>query len=102
MTATTVGALDETLLRDLYATPPPDFVATRNDLVKGLRREKRRDDATALAALRRPGWDDWALNAVAASDAAVVAGFAERRGGGARGAVGGHRGPRRPGHPRRR
>jgi hypothetical protein len=64
------------LLRDLYATPPPDFVATRNDLVKGLRKDKRRDEASALAALRRPGWDDWALNAVAASDAAVVEGFA--------------------------
>ncbi|HEU4841609.1 MAG TPA: hypothetical protein VFT09_09210 [Ilumatobacteraceae bacterium] len=64
------------MLRDLYATPPPDFVATRNDLVKGLRKDKRRDEATALAALRRPGWDDWALNAVAASDAAVVEGFA--------------------------
>jgi len=64
------------MLRELYATPPPDFVATRNDLVKGLRREKRRDDATAVAALRRPGWDDWALNAVAASDPDVVAGFA--------------------------
>ena len=64
------------MLRELYATPPPDFVASRNDLVKGLRRDKRRDEATALAALRRPGWDDWALNAVAAADADVVAGFA--------------------------
>jgi hypothetical protein len=73
---TTVEGLDETLLRDLYATPPPDFVAARNTLVKGLRKDKRRDEATALAALRRPGWDDWALNAVAASDADVVAGFA--------------------------
>ena len=27
--------------------------------MKGLRREKRRDEATALAALRRPGWEDW-------------------------------------------
>jgi hypothetical protein len=64
------------MLRELYATPPPEFVAARNDLVKGLRRDKRRDDATALAALRRPGWDDWALNAVAGSDPEVVAGFA--------------------------
>ena len=72
----TVGGLDETLLRDLYATPPPDFVAARNDLVKALKRDKRRDDATALAALRRPGWDDWALNAVAASDGDVARGFA--------------------------
>ena len=27
----TVGALDETTLRDLYATPPPDFVANANE-----------------------------------------------------------------------
>jgi hypothetical protein len=68
--------LDESLLRQLYATPPPEFVAARNELVKALRRDKHRDEATALAALRRPGWDDWALNAVAASDADVVVGFA--------------------------
>jgi hypothetical protein len=74
--AATVGALDETLLRELYATPPPEFVAARNDLVKALKREKRREEAAALAALRRPGWEDWALNAVATSDADVVAGFA--------------------------
>jgi hypothetical protein len=72
-----VPDLDETLLRQLYATPPPEFVAARNDLVKELRREKRREEATALAALRRPGWDDWALNAVATADADVVAGFAD-------------------------
>jgi hypothetical protein len=57
-------------------TPPPEFVAARNELVKQLRAENRRDDATALAALRRPGWDDWALNAVAGRDGDVVAGFA--------------------------
>ena len=64
------------MLRDLYATPPPEFVAARNELVKVLRRDKRRDDASALAALRRPGWDDWALNTVAGRDAASIAGFA--------------------------
>ncbi len=69
--------LDESLLRQLYATPPTEFVAARNELVKALRRDKRRDEANALAALRRPGWDDWALNAVTASDADVVAGFAQ-------------------------
>jgi hypothetical protein len=40
-----------------------------------LRREKRRDEATAVAALRRPGWDDWALNTVAAEHAATVEAF---------------------------
>jgi hypothetical protein len=69
--------LDESLLRQLYATPPPEFVAARNEAVKALRREKRRDEATAVASLRRPGWDDWALNSVATSDEHVVAGFAD-------------------------
>ena len=73
----TVAGLNETLLRELFATPPPDFVAARNEVVKALRKDKARDDATAVAALRRPGWDEWALNAVATSDPAVVAGFIE-------------------------
>jgi hypothetical protein len=73
----TVAGLDESLLRELFATPPPDFVAARNEVVKALRKDKARDDATAVAALRRPGWDDWALNHVAASDPDVVAGFVE-------------------------
>ena len=71
----TVAGLNETLLRDLFATPPPDFVAARNEVVKALRKDKARDDATAVAALRRPGWDDWSLNTVATSDPDVVAGF---------------------------
>jgi hypothetical protein len=75
--ACTLRTLDESLLRQLYSTPPPEFVAARNDLVKALRRDKRRDEATALAELRRPGWDDWALNAVASAAAAAVAGFAD-------------------------
>ncbi len=73
----TVAGLNESLLRQLYATPPPEFIAARNELVKQLRKGKQRDDATALAALRRPGWDDWALNAVAGTDGDVVAGFAD-------------------------
>jgi len=44
--------------------------------VRSLRRERRREEATAIAALRRPGWDDWALNAVAASQPEVVEAFA--------------------------
>jgi hypothetical protein len=52
-------------------------VAARNALVKHLRKDKRRDEATALGVLRRPGWDDWALNAVAGTDGDVVGGFAD-------------------------
>ena len=69
--------MDEDLRRQLYATPPPDFVAARNAAVKRLRAEKRRDEAAAVAALRRPGWDDWALNVVAAEHAGTVGAFAD-------------------------
>ena len=69
--------MDEDLRRQLYATPPPEFVAARNTAVKGLRAEKRRDEAAAVAALRRPGWDDWALNVVAAEHAGTVGAFAD-------------------------
>jgi hypothetical protein len=64
-------------LGELFATPPPEFVAARNALAKRLRAEKRRDEAGAVAKLRRPSWIDWALNAVAASQPAVVGDFAD-------------------------
>ncbi len=44
-------------------------------MAKALRREKRREEATAVAALRRPGWDDWALNVVAAEQPETVDAF---------------------------
>ncbi len=68
------GVTDE--LRELFATPPPDFVEARNALVKRLRAEKRRDEATLIAKIRRPNWVDWALNAVAAADGELVEDFA--------------------------
>ena len=73
----TVPGLNEDLLRRLYATPPPEFVAARNELVKALRKERRRDEATTLAALRRPTWEDWALNAVATSEPGATAAFVD-------------------------
>jgi hypothetical protein len=62
----TVGGLDEATLRRLYATVPTEFVAARNAVVKDLRRAKARDEASAVAALRKPDWTDWALNVAAA------------------------------------
>jgi hypothetical protein len=49
-------------------------------MAKALRREKRRDEATAVAALRRPGWDDWALNVVAAEQPETVDAFTRAAG----------------------
>jgi hypothetical protein len=52
-------------------------VATRNALVKQLKAEGDRDAATAIAAMRRPPWTDWALNVVASEDAPVVDRFVD-------------------------
>jgi hypothetical protein len=59
---------------------PTEFVAARNEVVKELRRAKERDEATLVAALRRPDWTDWALNVVAAERHEVVDGFASAAG----------------------
>ena len=70
--------------RRLWTRPPsasctprrrPSSSPRANEVVKALRKEKRRDEATALAALRRPGWDDWALNVVAAEQPRTVTAF---------------------------
>lgn len=54
-------------LTELFAAPPPEFVTTRNALAKSLRVQKRREEAAAVAAIRRPSWVDWALNAAAST-----------------------------------
>jgi hypothetical protein len=69
--------VDETMLRRLYATMPTEFVAARNEVVKELRRAKERDEATLVAALRRPDWTDWALNVAAAEIEDAVGEFAQ-------------------------
>lgn len=51
--------------QDLYAVEPEEFTAARNSLVKQLRREDRKDDAAAVASLRRPPATAWALNVLA-------------------------------------
>jgi hypothetical protein len=67
--------LDEATLRRLYATVPTEFVAVRNAAVKELRRAKERDEATLVAALRKPDWTDWALNVAAAEHVDAVDDF---------------------------
>ncbi len=68
-------------LDELFSVAPEDFVAARNRLVKEWRAAGRRDEAKAVAALRRPSVADWALNAVAreqASDAGALVAAAAR------------------------
>ncbi len=57
---------------DLYGLPPGEFVGARNALVKSLKRDKRTDDAAAVAALRRPSVADHAINAAARADAQLA------------------------------
>ena len=67
----------------LYEVRPEEFVEARTALAKELRRAGRRDDAAAVAKLRRPSVAAWALNQVARQapdvvEAAVAAGAALR------------------------
>ena len=73
---TNVAPLDETLLRHLLLTPPPEFVAERNARAKALRAEGRREEAALVAIIRRPSWTDWALNRAAHEHPESVAAFA--------------------------
>jgi hypothetical protein len=72
-----VERLDEQHLHQLLATPPDEFVATRNALVKRLKAEGEREQAGEIAAMRRPAWVDWALNVTAAEHGADVERFAD-------------------------
>jgi hypothetical protein len=49
----------------LYAGPPEEFVAARDDLAKRLKAADRGEDAAAVKALRRPTVAAWALNRLA-------------------------------------
>ncbi len=62
----------EAELEPLLTVTPGEFVSTRNALVKTLRAAGRKDDAAAVAALRRPSVVDWALNTVASDSPDVV------------------------------
>jgi hypothetical protein len=72
-----VERLDEQHLHQLLATPPDEFVASRNALVKRLKAEGEREQAGEVAAMRRPAWVDWALNVTAAEHASDVERFAD-------------------------
>ena len=58
---------------ELYAVTPEEFVAARNALAKELKAAGAKEDAAAVAKLRRPSVTAWALNKVARTDADLVA-----------------------------
>jgi hypothetical protein len=61
----------------LYSLPLQDFVAERNATVKARRREGRKDEAAALAALRKPSAVESALNRTALRDPATTRAWAD-------------------------
>src|SRR5207237_478067 len=57
---------------DLFALPPEQFVAARNELAKALKREGKDAQAAEIAKLRRPSAVVAALNRAARADSAAV------------------------------
>ena len=58
---------------DLYGLPLDRFIPERTALARALRADKRRDEATAVAALRKPSVAAWAVNQLVRSQGAGVA-----------------------------
>jgi hypothetical protein len=61
----------------LYALTPDAFVAARNAAVKASKRAGRKDEAAAIAALRKPSAVEGALNRTARRDPATTRAWAE-------------------------
>ena len=57
---------------ELYGLPLDRFVAERGALARQLRAQKRRDEAAAVAALRKPSVAAWAVNQLVRSQGAGV------------------------------
>jgi hypothetical protein len=64
----TVGDVDlDTVADELYALPPEDFTAARNDRAKQARAQKDRELAAQISSLRKPTMAAWVTNALVRS-----------------------------------
>lgn len=57
---------------DLYGLPLDEFIAQRTALVRALRGDKQREEAAAVAALRKPSVAAWAVNQLVRTQGAAV------------------------------
>ena len=57
---------------DLFGLPLDRFIPERTALVKSLRSEKRRDEATEVAAIRKPSVAAWAVNQLVRTQKGLV------------------------------
>ena len=58
----------EDIVDELYGVPFDEFIARRDARVRELRKEKRRDEADAVKALRKPALSAWGLDQLARND----------------------------------
>jgi hypothetical protein len=58
----------EEIVDELYGAPFDEFIARRDAAARELRREKRREEADAVKALRKPSLSAWAVNQLARRD----------------------------------
>lgn len=68
-----VTSLPDDDIDTLFTVAPDEFTAARDALVKRLRAAGEREDAKAVAGLRRPKLAAWAVNEVVRADPAAVA-----------------------------
>src|SRR3954451_16588799 len=83
MRATITDGPDE-IADELYGAPFDEFIARRDAAARDLRREKRREEADAVKALRKPALSAWAIDQLARSardavDGLLAAGAALRQ-----------------------
>jgi hypothetical protein len=69
--------VDERERDRLYGVPLEEFVRARNALAARLRKSGKADAATQIARLRKPSAPLWAINQLARTDPAAVAGLIE-------------------------
>lgn len=60
---------------ELYGAPFDEFIARRDAAAKELRREKRREEADAVKALRKPSLSAWGVNRLVREDRDTVDGL---------------------------
>lgn len=65
------------MLDDLYRQHPSEFVAARDELVKGLRSDGDREEADRVKKLKRPSAAAWPLNVVALAQPKPLRAFAK-------------------------
>jgi hypothetical protein len=58
---------------DLYSLPLDEFTPARDELVKRLRAEGKKDEATAVKALKKPSLPAWAVNQLARRESDAMA-----------------------------